>query len=760
MSFKLIAIRPLEGCNTNFLKNLIPNQTYQFYNDYIFHYEDNDKTKDVINIEKLEQIVPENLYNQGKIEINISAIVGKNGSGKSSIVDLLYASFYNLAISEGIIKVIDFSDAAKDLDQNFNLKDYKSPFKNESDYDFYKKEKINYFDEIYNKAVEENDQELIKSLKEWKYVFDTNILYYIENLYLEIYFEVNNAYFLIKKKDETEDFKFDFFEFKDNKFNNVLFEDLKHNEENENPNGEIKTISKLFYNLIVNYSLYGLNSKEVGDWIERLFHKNDGYQTPIVINPYREQGKIDINSENNLVKNRLMANTLINDGLRQLTPNAYITDLIISINDEKKTDKLFSDIGVQTKFIKSLIDFFNANPNLADQKKINKSTFSINELDRACINYIFRKLRKIIRNYNIYSDYGIIENEFKIRDENINTITTFLNKLSTDNSHIAYKIRQAINFIVINKIEGNDMIYNYFNKQSLKEEQKSFLFSDYSKIINNRARKYSIDIINLLPPSIFEIDFIFNNDVGNKFSMLSSGEKQQIFGTNSILYHLINLNSTFDNKFEYKYPYINLILDEIELYAHPEMQRQYIDNLLSGIKKLYISKIKAINILFVTHSPFILSDIPKQNILFLKTEVRERNGKKIQLSVPQPFENKNSFGANITDLLADSFFISDGLIGDFAKEKIGITLEWLKIKGNENQIRKFNIDQEIADKIPKFENINNEIEYHKAIIKLIDEPLVQNKLKEMFIGFVSDDFEFRNEQILVLEEKLKKLKRQ
>ena len=33
MSFKLLAIRPLNGCNKKFLKNLIPNQIYKFYNE-------------------------------------------------------------------------------------------------------------------------------------------------------------------------------------------------------------------------------------------------------------------------------------------------------------------------------------------------------------------------------------------------------------------------------------------------------------------------------------------------------------------------------------------------------------------------------------------------------------------------------------------------------------------------------------------------------------------------------------------------------
>lgn len=36
-NFKLIAIRPLVGCDPDFLKNLIEGQVYSFYNDYVFY---------------------------------------------------------------------------------------------------------------------------------------------------------------------------------------------------------------------------------------------------------------------------------------------------------------------------------------------------------------------------------------------------------------------------------------------------------------------------------------------------------------------------------------------------------------------------------------------------------------------------------------------------------------------------------------------------------------------------------------------------
>jgi hypothetical protein len=55
-------------------------------------------------------------------------------------------------------------------------------------------------------------------------------------------------------------------------------------------NGRELNIRHFFYSVVTNYSQYGLNSELVGDWLTELFHKNDGYQTPIVISPLRTKG--------------------------------------------------------------------------------------------------------------------------------------------------------------------------------------------------------------------------------------------------------------------------------------------------------------------------------------------------------------------------------------------------------------------------------------------------------------------------------------
>lgn len=87
MNFKLLAIRPLGSCDQRFLKNLEPGKLYKFYNDYKFL---DDKGKEIVNDDVIIQIknedtVPTELYKRKSgLDINISALVGKNGSGKST----------------------------------------------------------------------------------------------------------------------------------------------------------------------------------------------------------------------------------------------------------------------------------------------------------------------------------------------------------------------------------------------------------------------------------------------------------------------------------------------------------------------------------------------------------------------------------------------------------------------------------------------------------------------------------------------------
>lgn len=56
-----------------------------------------------------------------------------------------------------------------------------------------------------------------------------------------------------------------------------------------------------------------------------------------------------------------------------------------------------------------------------------------------------------------------------------------------------------------------------------------------------------------------------------KFDHLSSGEKQQIYTISSMVYQLHHLNSAGKGKIQYRNA--NIIFDEVDLYFHPDYQK-------------------------------------------------------------------------------------------------------------------------------------------------------------------------------------------
>jgi len=242
----------------------------------------------------------------------------------------------------------------------------------------------------------------------------------------------------------------------------------------------------------------------------------------------------------------------------------------------------------------------------------------------------------------------------------------------------------------------------------------------------------------LLPPPIFQTKLFSKNKI-DLLDRISSGERQLIHSISTVLYHLTNLNSVERDSHLNKYNYVNIILDEIELYFHPEFQKLFIKRLIDEISKLRLRDIRGINILIISHSPFILSDIPKQNVLFLE------QGKPVGLD---RFKSTNTFAANISDLLSDSFFIGDYLIGEYAQNKINETIEWLnnllEQKRNENEL----------------DYLVNEKKEHRQLIEIIDEPIIKNKLLEMYSEIFSNEerIEYLEKEKNRIDDEIKKLR--
>lgn len=153
-----------------------------------------------------------------------------------------------------------------------------------------------------------------------------------------------------------------------------------------------------------------------------------------------------------------------------------------------------------------------------------------------------------------------------------------------------------------------------------------------------------------------------------------------------------------------------IIIDEGEVSLHPEWQRNYFDNSIQFLSKLF--KDKELQLIYITHSPFVLSDIPKDNVIFLD---KGKNGNAIKANL----KHEKTFGANIYSLLADSFFMENGTIGEFAKKKI----EWVvEVLENSNSI----LSSENLKKV-------------NYIINSVGEPLIKQQLEIMRNNFINKD---------------------
>lgn len=523
--------------------------------------------------------------------------------------------------------------------------------------------------------------------------------------------------------------------------------------------------STFFYTIVANYSIQAYVASDYyedslvydrkcnqwkknlkGTWINSLFHKNDGYMCPINLNPYRDDGVINMRNETALTMYR-------------------ITSLLIEFDKGEKHGQYLNGYELnrieyslnQSKLIK---DFKNATENESKGKKYNRILKSFKEAcnsrnRRSVANlilgnyqlppitnndhhilwmarlYMVCKVLSIADKYPMYSKFKPIsgvENSLctDVPQEMKGLYKQLAKHVKEDKSHIGVKVRQTIFFIEhFKNVPDADKLYRRFTYQQYEEW-----------MCCPKTEKSVYDRMSLLPPSFFKSKVIMNKvDEKGKvkgsvsFNRLSSGERQFMYTTSTLLYHLLNLRSV--RKGRPKYRCFNLVLDEVELCFHPEYQRTFIFDFLRIIKLLNFQDRCSLNVMITTHSPFILSDIPDTNILYLKDGHPENKSGLI-----------NPFAANVNDILKQSFFLNNGFIGKFAQRKIKRLVSFLSLADESRD----SFNMKLAP----------------ALIEKVGDPLLRETLWRMLDEFYKDHptIKRHDEEVKTKAERIAELKRE
>ena len=323
----------------------------------------------------------------------------------------------------------------------------------------------------------------------------------------------------------------------------------------------------------------------------------------------------------NIIQNPDISAILINS-------EEFIKD-VFKGNEKYLKYLLFTSFYYYSKEILDLLSEFFSSKN--NQKDFSKAWNKISKY----LDWLFNKFTGI---QFIYLNNWINIHDYQYVSEKEEKLTSFLLEFENSDDIINndYKISQD----------------KYFElAEDLRKIKREILniHLDYTQININNLNWYNKKLLDYF----FTLDLQFNSsDKSITFDNLSAWQKTILVRFTNIYKHILDEFTTYKNiwndtswnlevrKFNKDFL---ILIDEPDLHLHLDWQRQYIQKLIDVFSTLD----SEINLHFViaTHSPFIISDLPKESLVLLNKWKQVPNKE-----IPE------TFWANYIDIIKNWFF--------------------------------------------------------------------------------------------------------
>lgn len=403
--------------------------------------------------------------------------------------------------------------------------------------------------------------------------------------------------------------------------------------------------------------------------------------------------------------------------------------------DEKKLDLKFPKKPVTNRFrrVKRIDE-----STLIESKDI-KQGFILNFLEdyihesfnEGLLRDIEDKNEQIIETQKIIDDRYFLMDNKELYENKVQYLLEIIKKI---NDKIEEKIHLGNNNKFYNSVEEFIVALEKIN-------ENYFTSKEILIPLNYDEELEVINLVNILDKYIARKDNNnFDNNVKVTFENLSEGE-------NEFLNIFAKIRESLKNPIVKYGDTVILLLDEPDRSFHPEWARKFIPILLNNLSRLEDVKTRY-QIVISTHSPFMVSDVPSNNLILLESALNENNEKRCIVK-----RRKNigkTFANNIHTILSDEFFIKS-TIGEFSRIKIQENIKYMM----EYKKYKDKKEEYIPNKFlePDLSEMKKKIKYVRDII---GEPVIKRKLEELFCtSFFEDSRDLKKEITQLQKEKTK-----